>query len=106
MPFHRLDIKGIGTYWIEQGLEGEPLHLHISTTEPGTRAHPPHVHGGYEAFFLLEGEATLEFADETVGLSAGEAVVFDPHTLHGLVNSGTVPNRYMVILVASDLVNP
>ena len=65
MPFRRLDIKGIDSYWIEQGLEGEPLHLHISTTEPGTRAHPPHVHGGYEAFFLLEGEATLEFGDES-----------------------------------------
>ena len=106
MPFRRLDIKGVDSYWIEVGLEGEPLHLHVSSTEPGARAHPPHVHGGYEAFFVLEGEATLEFANETVALSPGEAVVFDPHTLHGLVNSGTIPNRYMVILVDPNLVNP
>lgn len=106
MPFRTLDIKGIDRYLIDVDLEGEPLHVHISSVAPGERAHPPHRHGGYEAFFLLEGCATLEFGDERMALTAGETAVFDPHKLHGLVNTGTVPIRYMVILVDAAIANP
>ena len=106
MPFQTLDIKGINRYLMDADLAGEPLHLHVSEVGPGERAHPPHKHGGYEAFYLLEGEAVLEFADERVNLAAGEAAVFDPHTLHGLVNTGDRPLRYVVILVNGAVANP
>lgn len=106
MPFQTLDIKGIDRYLIDASLEGEPLHLHISEVGPRARAHPPHRHGGYEAFYLMEGEAILEFADERIPLSAGESCVFDPHSLHGLVNNGVKPMRYMVILVDRAVSNP
>ena len=106
MSFQPLDIKGINRYLIDVDLEGEPLHLHVSEVSPGERAHPPHKHGGYEAFYLLGGEATLEFAEEEVQLAAGESVVFDPHSLHGLVNTGSSTLRYMVILVDRAVANP
>lgn len=106
MPFQAMEIKGIVRYLIDASLQGEPLHLHVSEVGPGDRAHPPHKHGGYEAFYLLEGEATLEIADERVKLGAGESVVFDPHKLHGLVNSGDRPMRYIVILVDGAVSNP
>ncbi len=106
MPFQPRVIKGIARYLMDVDVTGEPLHLHISEVPPGARAHPPHRHGGYEAFYLLAGTATLEFDEERVTLHAGEAAVFDPHKLHGLVNTGAVPLRYMVILVDADLVNP
>lgn len=106
MPFRTLDIKGIDRYLIDADLEGEPLHLHVSEVAPGARAHPPHRHGGYESFFVLEGEATLEFAAERVRLAAGETAVFDPHKLHGLVNTGAGPLRYIVILVDARIANP
>ncbi len=106
MPFQTLDIKGVDRYLVDVDLEGEPLHLHVSEVSPGARAHPPHRHGGYEAFYLLEGEAVLEFADERVHLAAGESAVFDPHKLHGLVNTGDKALRYMVILVNAAIANP
>lgn len=106
MPFEPLTIKGIERYLIDADLAGEPLHVHVSEVAPGSRAHPPHRHGGYEAFYLLEGTATLEFEDERVILHAGEAAVFDPHKLHGLVNTGNVNLRYMVILVEAGIANP
>ena len=47
---------------------------------------------------MLEGEATLEIEDERQVIRAWESVVFDPRRMHGLVNTGDVPMRYMVIL--------
>ena len=96
--FRELPIKGISRYLIDERLEGEPLHLHISEVGPGGRSHPPHRHGGFEAFYILDGVATLEIDDERLTLRAGETAVFDPNRLHGLLNEGEVPIRYIVVL--------
>lgn len=95
---NEIPIKGISRYLIDERLDGEPIHLHISEIGAGERAHPPHRHGGYEAIYVLAGAGTMELDDERVPLGAGEAVVFDPQRLHGLVNSGDEPMRYMVVL--------
>jgi len=51
-----------------------------------------------EALYMLEGEGTLEIDGERQFVRTEEAVVFDPTKLHCLVNTGTVPMRYMVII--------
>lgn len=91
-------VKGIARCLLDSDLQGEPLHVHISEVEAGKRAHPPHRHGGIEAFYMLEGEGTLEIDGEQYPLGANEAVVFDPRKLHGLMNNSTAPMRYMVII--------
>lgn len=98
----QFDVKGIERYLLDTDLGGEPLHLHISVVGPGERSHPPHQHGGYEAMVMLEGEGTLEIDDERHVLRGGEAAVFDPQKLHGLVNHSNALMRYMVILAISD----
>ncbi len=98
----QFDVKGIERYLLDADLEadlkGEPLHLHVSEVEPGERSHPPHQHGGFEAIYMLNGEGTFEIDAERHVIQAGEAVVFDPRKLHGLLNHSTAPMRYMVIL--------
>ena len=91
-------VKGIGRNLLDTDLQGEPLHIHISEVGAKSRAHPPHKHGGYEAFYMLEGEGTLEIGDETYILAPNESAVFDPQKLHGLRNDSGQPMRYMVIL--------
>jgi (S)-ureidoglycine aminohydrolase len=95
----QFDVKGIERYLLDQDLGGEPLHLHISEVGPGGRSHPPHQHGGYEAIYMLEGEGVFEIGEERYRVGKGEAVVFDPHKLHGLINESAAPMRYMVVLV-------
>ena len=95
-------VKGINRHLLDTDLQGEPLHIHISEVDAKSRAHPPHKHGGYEAFYMLEGEGTLEIGDETYILSANESAVFDPRKLHGLRNDSDQSMRYMVILVAEN----
>jgi (S)-ureidoglycine aminohydrolase len=96
------DVKGIGRYLLDADLGGEPLHLHVSEVAAGGRSHPPHQHGGYEAIYMLDGEGTFEIADESHLIRGGEAVVFDPRKLHGLVNYSTAPMRYMVVLANNE----
>ncbi len=98
MQFLEHPVKGIDHYLLDASLNGESLHMHISAVDPGQRSHPPHQHGGFEAFYMLEGVGTLEIDGESVTIPAGQAVVFDPQKLHGLVNRGNVPMRYMVVL--------
>jgi quercetin dioxygenase-like cupin family protein len=95
---HETSMKGIARYLMDERLDGEPIHLHVSEIGPGERSHPPHRHGGYEAFYVLAGAGTMELDDERLPLRAGEAAVFDPQRLHGLVNTGDAPMRYVVVL--------
>jgi mannose-6-phosphate isomerase-like protein (cupin superfamily) len=99
MSFSQQQSKGLARYLLDTDLDGEPLHIHVSEIGPGERSHPPHRHGGIEGFYVLEGEGTLEIDGEHQLIRANEAVVFDPTKLHGLVNTGTTPMRYAVIIM-------
>lgn len=102
MPLQTHTAKGLTRYLLDADLKGEPIHVHISEVGPGQRSHPPHRHGGYEAFYMIEGEGTLELDEERHVLCANEAIVFDPQKLHGLVNHSNVSMKYMVILAQQD----
>lgn len=90
--------KGLAQCLIESSLDPEKLHFHISEIAPGTRAHPPHTHTGVEAFYVLSGEGTMEVEGESYRLETNSAILLDPSRLHGLVNTGAQPLRYMVII--------
>ena len=98
MSFQEHQPKGLARFFVDAELPSERLRIHISEVGPGARSHPPHQHPGVEAFYMLEGEGTLEIADERQLIRANEAVVFDPTKLHGLVNTGETPMRYIVII--------
>lgn len=95
--FSQPTVKGISRYLLDQNLAPDALRLHISEAAAGTRVHAPHQHGGIEAVYMLAGEATIEIEGERFTLGPGEAVVFDPHKLHGISNESTAPMRYLVV---------
>ena len=67
MSWHKISFNkenGCGTY--------------ISKLEPGTKT-IPHIHKGYEEFFILEGE--LIDSDGTI-FKKGDFVTFEPNTEH------------------------
>jgi (S)-ureidoglycine aminohydrolase len=98
MTFQEHQAKGLARLLTDIDLPPERLRIHISEVGPGERSHPPHQHPGVEAFYMLAGEGTLEIADERQRIATGEAIVFDPTKLHGLLNSGDLPMLYMVII--------
>lgn len=97
MGFTTKEVRGITKYLVDTGIEPTQLRMHISEIPAGASSHPPHEHAGAEAFFMLEGHATIEVEGEKHALGPNEVIILDGNKPHGLSNAGTVPMRYLVI---------
>lgn len=98
MKFTTQSVKGLHQCIVAEDVNPEALRLHISEIAPGTSAHPPHTHGGVEAFYVLDGYGTLDTEGERYTLGPNDVIVLDPTKLHGLTNTGDTRMRYMVII--------
>jgi len=96
--FIEIQKKGLSRCSIATSLDPEKLSLHISEIAPGTRAHPAHAHKGIEAFYVLEGSGVIETEGETIPIKSNQAVILDADRMHGLINTGSVPMKYLVII--------
>ncbi len=90
--------KGLDKCWLEESLDPDQLHLHITEIPAGTRPHPPHTHSGAEAFYVLEGSGVIETESGTIPLEPNQAVILDASRVHGLVNTGSKPMKYIVVI--------
>jgi mannose-6-phosphate isomerase-like protein (cupin superfamily) len=99
--FIEIQMKGLSRCWRAASLEAEKLSLHITEIPPGTRAHPSHMHNGIEAFYVLEGSGVIETEGETMPVESNQAVILDASHMHGLINTGSVPMKYVVIIAKS-----
>lgn len=90
--------RGLERLLVDEALPPDRLTVHITEVGPGARARPPHTHDGVEGFYIIEGQGVVEVGEERHALGAGEAALIDATTLHGLVNAGAGPLRYMVII--------
>jgi uncharacterized cupin superfamily protein len=98
MKFSQVQAKGLSKCLLADGLDPDRLHLHVSEIEAGASAHPPHAHAGAEAFYVLEGNGTIEVEGERHSLGPNEAIVLDAARAHGLTNTGSTRMRYLVII--------
>jgi mannose-6-phosphate isomerase-like protein (cupin superfamily) len=98
MKFSLLEKKGLDKFLVGENIDPQKLSIHISTVEPGNRSHAAHVHTGLEAFYVFEGEATVEIEGECYPLGVNESLVLDASVPHGIFNSGSTATRYMVII--------
>ena len=98
MSFLVESVKGLSKVLVDKSIDPEALHLHISEIEPGMVAHPPHTHEGVEAFYVLEGQGTIEMEGESHTIGPNQAILLDATKLHGLTNTGDTPMRYIVII--------
>jgi quercetin dioxygenase-like cupin family protein len=98
MPFIERNAKGLARCLADASLDPEKLRIHISEAAPGGRLHAAHTHAGIEAFYVLDGQATVEWAAERHIIGPGEAIILDAATPHGIYNSSDAPVRYMVII--------
>jgi mannose-6-phosphate isomerase-like protein (cupin superfamily) len=99
MSFIELQKKGLSKFLIGDDLDSQKLSMHISEVEPGNRSHAAHTHQGMEAFYVFEGQATVEFEGKHYPLNANESMVIDATVPHGIFNSGTVRTKYLVVVV-------
>jgi len=73
------------------------FNLGIIEMAPGRRMEA-HVHDDEDdSFYILEGDMTFVFGDETATAPPGTFVLVPPGVSHGLVNDGSVPVRLLNI---------
>ena len=78
-PFDRYGKVIPGMTWHKISFDKKTNYgTYISKLEPGTKT-IPHIHKGYEEFFILEGE--LIDSDGTI-FKKGDFVTFEPNTEH------------------------
>ncbi len=90
--------KGLDKFLIAENVDPQKLSIHISEVEPGNRSHAAHTHDGVEAFYVFEGQVTVEIEGERFPLNPNQAMAIDATRPHGIFNSGTTRTRYMVII--------
>jgi mannose-6-phosphate isomerase-like protein (cupin superfamily) len=98
MQFSTINAQGLSRYLVAASLDPQKLRVHITEVEPGSRSHGAHTHTGVEAFYVLEGQATVEVEDELYTLGPNEAIALDASRPHGIFNSGSTRIKYMVII--------
>jgi quercetin dioxygenase-like cupin family protein len=94
----RADVKGIGRFLFAEGADDDKLHMHVSKVDPGTRAHPPHQHGGQEIFYVFSGRGEVIVGEDRHIVESGEAIQVDCTVEHGITNAGDTAMRYAVII--------
>lgn len=90
--------RGLAKFLIGENVEPSKLSIHISEVEPGHRLHDAHTHHGIEAFYVFEGQVTVQVEGEHYPLNVNEAMVIDAMRPHGIFNSGATKTKYMVII--------
>ena len=98
VTFSDITAKGLSRYLVGASLDPQKLRLHVSEVEPGGRPHGAHTHAGVEAFYVLEGQVTVEIEDERYTLGPNEALALDGRRPHGIFGSGATRARYLVII--------
>ncbi len=72
----------------------------IETTMPAGAPGPPlHSHAFDEAFYILEGELTLQLGNQLTVANAGRLTFAPRGVPHTLANQGEKPARYLLILI-------
>lgn len=76
----------------------EPLVVEIAPSGGAPVPDPRSEHSGEEFVYVLEGEATLYYGEETYRLEAGDSVYYDSVVPHFLANESDRPARVLAVL--------
>ena len=92
---------------IGQQIGARDLGYNLTVLPPGKVQCPFHSHHGEEEmFFILEGEGELRFGDKRYPLRRNDVIACPTggaEVAHQIVNTGTVPMRYLAISTIVDL---
>ena len=91
--------NGLKRFLVGDDLDQDRYSIHVSKRAPGESAHEPHTHAGIEAFYIMQGQATVKTGQDEFTLHADEAIVINANKPHTITNNGTEPNRYAVVSV-------
>ena len=89
---------------IENGLDLSEIAKRIAavydTALPPGQSIPPHYHTDFEEiYYVLSGYGIMTIGDERQEVSRGDVVYIPPLASHTLLNTGSVPLRFITVTV-------
>jgi quercetin dioxygenase-like cupin family protein len=72
------------------------MSCHVTTLNPGERAHEPHRHPEEEIILVKDGVLEALLNEKTQTMGAGSLFFIAPQDLHGVRNAGETPATYFV----------
>jgi len=90
--------------YVDDSRGAQQMFFHMSVIDPGKMVHPPHEHAGEEIMFILEGTGEVQIGETKRIVHPLTALFFPEHVMHGLLNVGTSPIRYLVARVPPSAV--
>lgn len=72
----------------------DKLSITLVEMEPGGFQHLHH-HEQEQAYYILQGEGTMEIEDEKRRVAGGDCVFIPSFSRHGLENTGSMPLKYV-----------
>jgi mannose-6-phosphate isomerase-like protein (cupin superfamily) len=92
-----------GMWFLKGELDTDHLGFTILELEPGGKGkeHDHGADGQEEIYYVVEGEADIELAEETVRLDAEEAIRLDPEETRQIHNPGD--ERLTLVLAGAPL---
>jgi uncharacterized cupin superfamily protein len=90
--------------WPEAG--GKSLACSWYEVPPGKQAFPHHFHSSFEeSIFILEGTGVARIGEARVDVGPGDYISYPPgpECAHSLLNSGSVPLRYLSMSTVHSL---
>lgn len=75
----------------------DQLAVHVTTINPGQRAHDPHRHWEEELIIVKEGTVESMQNGEMTRLGPGSVIFEASNDLHGIKNVGDTPASYYVV---------
>jgi uncharacterized cupin superfamily protein len=106
------DVEDNGLYTSRRGeisghIGARKLGYNLTVLPPGKAQCPFHSHHGEEEMFLiLEGEGELRFGTERYPIRTHDVIACPPggpEVAHQIINTGTVPMRYLALSSLVDL---
>ena len=83
---------------VREGDTAGAYSVHDNTIPPGSPGPRPHLHRDHEeAFYVLDGELTVEVGSRRIEAPAGSFVVIPRGVAHRPSNPGTEPTRVLLI---------
>ena len=100
------DVEENGLYTSKRGqisdhIGAQKLGYNLTVLPPGKAQCPFHCHHGEEEmFFILEGAGELRFGDKRYPIRRHDVIACPPggpEVAHQIINTGTVPMRYLAL---------
>jgi quercetin dioxygenase-like cupin family protein len=76
---------------------GEEIGIVEITLPPAWDGPPLHHHDFDEAFYVLDGELTLQLGDDVTSVAAGSLTFAPRGSHHTIANLGAAPARYLLV---------